>query len=103
MKILKLIAASAVLGASGAAIADQREDSADVKAGEPVQLTADQMDAITAAGKAYGKTIITVTEGLSFGNLVGAAKRSGEATHGNYAGGARALVETVCVHVPSAC
>lgn len=68
---------------------------------EPVELTAEQMDAVTAAGPAYGKTIQAVTGGLSFGQLVGPAKAAGTATHGNYAGGAKALVETVCVHLPS--
>ena len=59
--------------------------------------------ALIVSGPAgYGKTIIDVV-GASFGQLVGPAKRSGTAAHGNYAGGAKALVETVCVHVPSAC
>jgi hypothetical protein len=65
---------------------------------EPVELTADQMDEVTAAGPAYGKTIQAAT-GTSFGGLVGPAKSTGTATHGNYAGGAKALVEAVCDHI----
>ena len=52
--------------------------------------------------KRASKTIIDVV-GVSFGQLVGPAKKAGTATHGSYPGGAKALVETVCVHVPSAC
>ena len=70
------------------------------KTSKPVTLTEQQMDSVTAAG--YGKTIIDVV-GVSFGQLVGPAKKAGTATHGSYPGGAKALVETVCVHVPSAC
>lgn len=96
MKKIISIAFAASLFATGAAIAaDSQEAGA-----EPVKLTADQMDNITAAG--YGKTIIDVA-GVSFGQLVGPAKRNKTATHGNYAGGAKALVETVCVHIPAAC
>jgi len=81
---------------AGPAIADDTKNSES----KPITLTEKQMDNITAAG--YGKTIIDVV-GVSFGQLVGPAKSSGTAAHGNYAGGAKALVETVCVHVPSAC
>ena len=87
---------AAVLIASGPVLADD-EKSSEAK---PVTLTEQQMDSVTAAG--YGKTIIDVV-GASFGQLVGPAKSSGTAAHGNYAGGAKALVETVCVHVPSVC
>ena len=61
------------------------------KTSKPVTLTEQQMDSVTAAG--YGKTIIDVV-GVSFGQLVGPAKKAGTATHGSYPG---------CVHVPSAC
>lgn len=85
-------AATALLVAAGSVLAH---------ASEPVELTAEQMDSVTAAGNAYGKTIQLVTGGASFGQLVGPAKKAGTATHDNYAGGAKALVETVCVHIPT--
>ena len=88
------IAAALVL--AGPVLAEDKKSSES----KPITLTEKQMDGITAAG--YGKTIIDVV-GASFGQLVGPAKRSGTAAHGNYAGGAKALVETVCVHVPDAC
>jgi hypothetical protein len=91
--------ATALLVASPAMASD-----VETKTSKPVTLTEQQMDSITAAGPmAYGKTIMTVTGGLSFGQLIGPAKKAGTAAHGSYPGGAKALVETVCVHVPSAC
>jgi len=95
MTKLTSITLAAALFMTGAAVAADSNESRT----EPVKLTAEQMDNITAAG--YGKTIIDVV-GVSFGQLVGPAKSSGTAAHGNYAGGAKALVETVCVHLPSA-
>lgn len=86
---------SALIVASPAMAADVESEKT-----KPVTLTEKQMDSVTAAG--YGKTIIDVV-GASFGQLVGPAKKAGTAAHSNYAGGAKALVETVCVHVPSAC
>ena len=96
MKRKALIAIAAALCVSGPVMADEAKDAES----KPVTLTEQQMDSITAAG--YGKTIIDVV-GASFGQLVGPAKKAGTATHGNYPGGAKALVESVCVHVPSAC
>ena len=87
--------ATALLVASPAMASD-----VETKTSKPVTLTEQQMDSVTAAG--YGKTIIDVV-GVSFGQLVGPAKKAGTAAHGSYPGGAKALVETVCVHVPSAC
>ena len=96
MKKSFTVGLAAALIISGPVLADDDKTSES----KPVTLTEKQMDSVTAAG--YGKTIIDVV-GASFGQLVGPAKSSGTATHGNYAGGAKALVETVCVHVPSAC
>ncbi len=93
-KLTSITFVTALLVTGAAAAADSNEPRT-----EPVSLTAEQMDSVTAAG--YGKTIIDVV-GVSFGQLVGPAKSSGTAAHGNYAGGAKALVETVCVHLPSA-
>ena len=95
MKKAFTVGLAAALIVSGPVLADEEKSSES----KPVTLTEKQMDSITAG---YGKTIIDVV-GASFGQLVGPAKRSGTAAHGNYAGGAKALVETVCVHVPSAC
>jgi opacity protein-like surface antigen len=88
------IGVAAALFVAGPAIAE------DVKPVEskPVTLTEAQMDSITAAG--YGNTIIEVA-GVPFGQLIGPAKKNGTAVHSNYAGGAKALVETVCVHLPN--
>lgn len=96
MKKAFLLGVTAAFVFAGPAIADDN-DSSEAK---PITLTESQMDSITAAG--YGKTIIDVV-GVSFGQLVGPARSSGTAAHDNYAGGAKALVETVCVHVPGAC
>jgi hypothetical protein len=86
--------ATALLAASPAMASDVES-----KASKPVTLTEQQMDSITAAGPmAYGKTIIAAT-GVSFGQLIGPAKKAGTAVHSNYAGGAKALVENVCVHI----
>ena len=95
MKNAFTVGLAAALIVSGPVLADEEKSSES----KPVTLTEQQMDSITAAG--YGKTIIDVV-GASFGQLVGPAKSSGTAAHGNYAGGAKALVETVCVHVPGA-
>jgi hypothetical protein len=76
----------ATLLVSGLAVAD---------GSKPIELTAAQMDAITAgAGMPYGKIIIDAT-GRSFGQLIGPAKKDGTSAHDNYAGGAKALVEAV--------
>lgn len=80
------IGVTAALLFAGPAIADDVTQSES----KPVTLTEAQMDNITAAG--YGKTLIDVT-GKSFGQLIGPAKKNGTATHSNYAGGVKALVE----------
>jgi opacity protein-like surface antigen len=86
--------ATALLVASPAMAADVESETS-----KPVTLTEQQMDSITAAGPmAYGKTIMIAT-GVSFGQLIGPAKKAGTAVHSNYAGGAKALVENVCVHI----
>jgi len=94
-----IIGLAAAFCVAGPAMADEAKDVKSTES-EPVTLTEQQMDSITAAG--YGKTIIDVV-GVSFGQLVGPAKKAGTAAHGSYPGGAKALVETVCVHVPDAC
>ena len=93
MKTKILLAFAAAAFAAGPVLADEVKS----EKSKPVELTEAQMDSITAAG--YGKTIIDVA-GVPFGQLVGPAKKAGTATHSNYAGGAKALVETVCVHLP---
>lgn len=95
MKKAFVLGVTAAFVLAGPALADEVASS-DAK---PITLTETQMDSVTAAG--YGKTIIDVV-GVSFGQLVGPAKKAGTSAHGNYAGGAKALVETVCVHVPTA-
>jgi hypothetical protein len=82
---------AASLLASSLALADESK---------PVVLTAAQMDSVTAgASMPYGKIIIDVT-GKSFGQFIGPAKKAGTAVHGNYAGGAKALVEAVLSDPP---
>ena len=86
--------ATALLVASPAMASD-----VETKTSKPVTLTEQQMDSITAAGPMpYGKIIMDAT-GVSFGQLIGPAKKAGTATHGSYPGGAKALVENVCVHI----
>jgi len=84
MKNAILIGLSTVLLASGPVLAGDSK---------PIELTDAQMDTITA-GSGFGKTIIDLT-GKSFGEFIGPAKKAGTSTHGNYAGGAKALVEAV--------
>ena len=96
MKNKILVGLAAAIFVASPVLADDARDSN----AKPITLTEAQMDSITAAG--YGKTIIDGV-GKSFGQLVGPAKKAGTAAHGSYPGGAKALVETVCVHVPSAC
>jgi hypothetical protein len=43
-------------------------------------------------------TTIQAACGVSFGQLVGPAKKAGTATHSNYAGGAKALVPLAAAH-----
>jgi hypothetical protein len=85
---LVLVAAGFVT--TGLATADESDSAVEA---QPIELTSEQMDSVTAAGgKAYGKTLIDVTD-YSFGQLIGPAKKAGESTHDNYAGGVKALVE----------
>lgn len=81
---------------TGLATANESESAVDA---QPIELTNEQMDSVTAAGGkayAYGKVVIEATsENQSFGQLIGAAKKAGESTHDNYAGGVKALVELV--------
>lgn len=93
MRQISFIAITATFVVTGTAFAND----VDLPSSEPVQLTAEQMDGITAAGGnalPYGKLIIAVT-GKPFGGLIGPAKKAGTSAHSNYAGGARALVEAV--------
>ena len=53
--------------------------------------------AVPAANAAPGKAIQDAC-GASFGQLVGPAKSSGTSFHGNYAGGAKALVPFAEAH-----
>ena len=92
MKKKLIVGFAAALIFAGPVLADDDKKSES----KPVTLTEQQMDTVTAAG--YGKTIIDVV-GKSFGQLVGPAKKAGTSAHGSYPGGAKALVENVCVHI----
>jgi hypothetical protein len=84
MKYAISLALAATLMIGGTAMAEESK---------PIQLSAAQMDSVTAgAGQPYGKILIDVT-GRSFGQFIGPAKKAGTSVHGNYAGGVKALVE----------
>ena len=93
MKRAMLMGVSAMLVLPG--LAGAEESKPVFQESKPVVLSAEQMDSITAGeGLPYGKIIIDAT-GRSFGGLIGPAKKAGTSAHGNYAGGAKALVEAV--------
>lgn len=85
---------AATLLASSLAVAEESKPT------RPIVLSTTQLDGVTAgAGLPYGKIIIDAT-GRSFGQFIGPAKKAGTATHSNYAGGAKALVEAVLADPP---
>ena len=88
MKKAHFVAVIAGLTIAGTALADGPQQA---QKSQPVQLTVEQMDNVTAA-RGYGKTLIDVT-GYSFGQLIGPSKKAGTSTHSNYAGGVKALVQ----------
>ena len=90
-KIAIAIAAATII--SSPALAEDANKSVS----KPITLTEAQMDSITAAG--YGKMLIELTR-KSFGQFIGPAKKNGTATHSNYAGGVKALVEAVMAEPP---
>ncbi len=52
----------------------------------------------SAAGHAGPGQMIKEECGVSFGQLIGPAKASGESAHGNYAGGAKAFTMFLTAH-----